>query len=149
MQKKHPSSVVKNLLWVDLPLTEEAPAQRTLVLALGLARQRTRILLCDLDGNIVQRTIIGENLPEEYNPSFLDKLDSYFAEHDELLAKIVLEGAAKHGPLTLARAIHFSSEEGLDAAAGLAKAVDVSAKCRDYYLRLLEVAAPAFETPSQ
>lgn len=148
MQKKSSPSVIQNLLWVDLPLADGLPPQRVLVLAVGLAQQRTRIILSDLDNQLTERTVIGANIGEEYNPSFVDKLGTFLDEHVELRQQLTVEGAAAHGPLTLARAVHFAREEGHSVDVALAMAIDQSVKCRDYQARLLDASAPHFASPA-
>lgn len=145
-KKTDATPVMQSLMWVCMPIKENSPPERILVLAVGMAEQSTRLILCDLDNKISQRMIIGQNIPAEYDPSLVDRLAPFLESHESLREQIVAEGAAWHGPLTLARAIQFASDTGATPEIALAMAKKLSEECRDYCIRLHAEARPVIDT---
>lgn len=134
--------VAQRLYWIRLPLVEgQAPAM-VLALAVGDNVESTRLVLSDLDNQVSARRIVGAVIPEEYQPSFEDRLQAYFKQHGELYELVIAEGGAAHGPLTTARAIHFAAELKASPEEALAMAKQQSELCRDYCARLLAAARP-------
>lgn len=132
--------VSQRLFWVRLPLVEGEPPATLLALAIGTNTESTRLVLCDLDNEITLRTIIGAVIPDEYQPSFEDRLQPFFKRHSELRSLIVAEGGSAHGPLTVARAIHFAQSLKVDPKVALEMAKTQSELSRSYCARLLAAA---------
>lgn len=115
---------------------------RIMALAIGESTQSTRLVLSDLDGAIYSRTIIGEQIPKEYQPGDPQELNEFFKGDEGLREKLTAEGAAWHGPLTLARAIHIAKFGDTTVELALKKAIAQSEQARDYCIRLHRAARP-------
>lgn len=119
-----------DLLLINLPLSGPAPS-RVLVLVADQRRNTTRLILSDEGGTVAsEHTVIGADIPADYEPRLVANIATFFGQHVDQTAAVLAAGGAEHGNLTLARAVMMmADDEGIAASEALQQALSISRAC--------------------
>jgi len=119
----------EELLLIKLPLEAQKPPSDVVVLMRSVTPTHggeISLVMCDEDGARLVQNLVGHTeMPAYFSSRKLGNLGQFLSLHAEQVESLVLVGAAHHGNLTLARAVHIMASQDLSATEALAAAIDV------------------------
>lgn len=125
----------EDLVILDLPLPDGKTRLHTMALVHQKHAQGCQLLLSDIEGSagaIWHLTRPGGELPPELEARSLGTLSAFLASHGDGVRRATLGGAARHGRLTLARAVQLLATQPLAPDEAVQMAVGASIACENW-----------------
>ena len=120
------------LILINLPSGKDACMEEVLVHEVSRSEENPReslLVLCDGDGARLTRSMSQARM-ENFGVKRLGTLENFFHRNSAIVGWMTLQGAARHGSVTMARAVFHSMTKGAAPAECLAHAILIDQSLR-------------------